>query len=86
MPTQNYDHVTNWANNYTLYSDEDIITEFYCIQMKLGTIIYRDVYLPDGMFNGGAVPPKDEVDKGLQLLGDTRPFLKLGDMPAMRKK
>ena len=86
MPTQNYDHATNWAKKYTLYGDEDIITEFYQIQIKLGTIIYRDVYLPDGLFKSGVVPPKDEVDKRLQVLGDTRPFLKFCDMPTMTKK
>ena len=89
MPSQQSDHLHKWGKQLADCSDEDIRAEFYRIQQKLATIIYRDVYLSDGMFHE-AIPTKPEVDDRLVLQSDPRPFKKLGellfDMPAMRKK
>ena len=79
MPSQQSNHLHKWGKDLANCSDEDLRNDFYRIQLKLATIIYRDVYPPDGMFHGD-VPTRPEIDDRLDLQGDPRPFKKLGEI------
>ena len=85
LPSQSRVQGKDWAN----CSDDDLINEFYRIQTKLATIIYKDVYPHDGMFHAVVLTWPD-VDTCLDLQRDSRPFNKFGDvlpdMPAASKR